>query len=64
MAESNNPDNGRCICGCVGYAYVPVQELGSTYDACKALENGSVFPELVLTMAEYGNTCKSNGGIC
>ena len=45
-------------CGCVGYGYVPVQQLTSVLDAEDALKNGSVFPELVLTIEEYGKVCK------
>ena len=45
-------------CGCVGYGYVPVQQLNTVYSAEDALENGSVFPELVLTIEEYGKVCK------
>lgn len=45
-------------CGCVGYGYVPVQQLATVYNAEDALENGSVFPELVLTIEEYGKVCK------
>ena len=44
--------------GCIGYGYVPVQQLATVYDACEALENGSLFPELVLTIEEYGKVCK------
>lgn len=50
--EKNN------YCGCVGYGYVPVQELVTVLDANDALENGSLFPELVLTIEEYGKVCK------
>ena len=45
-------------CGCIGYGYVPVQELKNVFDAADALENGSLFPELVLTIEEYGKVCK------
>ena len=50
-------------CGCVGYAYVPVQELGSTYDASDALNQGTVFPELNLNICEYGKVCKKAGDL-
>ncbi len=50
-------------CGCVGYGYVPVQMLGSTYNADEAIMNGTVFPELALTIEEYGNICKKRGGV-
>lgn len=49
------------LCGCVGYGYVPVQQLKSVYNPGEALSNGSVFPELVLTIDEYGKVCKSGG---
>ena len=45
-------------CGCVGYGYVPAQQLNTVYSAEDALKNGSVFPELVLTIEEYGKVCK------
>lgn len=45
-------------CACIGYGYVPIQELNTVYDAECALENGSLFPELVLTIEEYGKVCK------
>ena len=48
-------------CGCVGYGYVPVQQLKSVYNPAEALANGSVFPELVLSIEEYGKICKSGG---
>ena len=50
-------------CGCVGYAYVPVQELDCTYDVCTALNQGTVFPELDLNICEYGKVCKKAGGL-
>lgn len=50
-------------CGCVGYAYVPVQELGTTYDAADALSQGTVFPELNLNICEYGKVCKKAGDL-
>ena len=45
-------------CGCVGYGYVPPQQLTTVFCAEDALKNGSVFPELVLTIEEYGKVCK------
>ena len=48
-------------CGCVGYGYVPVQQLNSVYSPAEALCRGSVFPELVLTIDEYGKICKNGG---
>lgn len=58
MAENNTMHT----CGCVGYAYVPMQELSCTFDECTALEKGSLFPELELTMRDYGCVCKQKGG--
>lgn len=55
--------NNDIYCGCVGYAYVPVQQLEKTYDAGDALRCGSLFPELVLSIAEYGKVCKQKGGV-
>lgn len=49
-------------CGCVGYAYVPYQQLNSVYSPEEALSNGTVFPELHLTICEYGKVCKATGG--
>lgn len=60
MAENNT---NSCCCGCVGYAYVPVQELGEIYEAYDGLFRGTIFPELDLTMCEYGNVCKGSGGV-
>ena len=63
MEENKNitycPING---CGCVGYAYVPYQQLTSVYSPEEALSNGTVFPELNLTICEYGKVCKAVGG--
>ena len=50
-------------CGCIGYGYVPIQELKDVFSAEDALKNGSLFPELVLTIEEYGKVCKQTGGI-
>lgn len=49
-------------CGCVGYGYVPVQEMEEIYDSAKALSQGTVFPELDLNIDEYGKVCKKWGG--
>lgn len=48
-------------CGCVGYGYVPVQQLNTVFCAEEALKHGSLFPELVLTIEEYGRVCKGGG---
>lgn len=62
MAENNNM-NACCVLGCVGYAYVPVQVLYDTFEPCEALQRGTVFPELELTICEYGKLCKGMGGV-
>ncbi len=49
------------VCGCIGYGYVPVQKLNTVFNADEALKRGSLFPELVLTIEEYGKVCKSEG---
>ena len=59
MAENSCCTNG---CICVGYAYVPPQRLEETFSPEEALCMGSLFPELVLTMCEYGKVCKQEGG--
>lgn len=48
-------------CTCVGYGFVPVQYLNEVYPAPTALKRGSIFPELVLTIDEYGMVCKEGG---
>lgn len=69
MENNNNnnactcPDTCDLYCGCVGYAYVPVQALNMVYDPSTALSQGTVFPELDLSIAEYGKVCKASGGI-
>lgn len=50
-------------CGCVGYAYVPIQVLADVYDVDRALCAGTIFPELDLRIDEYGKVCKKTGGI-
>lgn len=49
------------LCKCVGYAYVPVQVLNDTYSPSKGLMQGTIFPELDLTIEEYGKVCKEGG---
>lgn len=72
MAEMNNDRDTSCTmsekympasCGCIGYGYVPVQELNCIYDIDAAISNGTVFPELDLDMCEYGCICKCGGGV-
>ncbi len=50
-------------CGFVGYAYVPYQQLENVFSAEEALANATLFPELVLTIAEYGKVGKQTGGV-
>ena len=38
----------------VGYAFVPMQVIGESYSPAKALVRGTIFPELDITMEEYG----------
>ncbi len=54
-------DTNSGTCRCIGYGFVPLQQLDTTYTAEDAIENGSLFPELVLTIDEYGKICK--GGV-
>lgn len=58
----NAPSCEYTPCGCVGYAYVPVQMMEDVYDCANALEQGTVFPELDLDISEYGKVCKKWGG--
>ncbi|MBQ7976047.1 MAG: spore coat associated protein CotJA [Clostridia bacterium] len=51
------------LCKCVGYGYVPIQTLGETYAPAKALMQGTIFPELDLTIEEYGKVCKEGRSI-
>ena len=37
----------------VGYAWVPMQKLGKVYTPEKALERGTIFPELDISISEY-----------
>lgn len=49
--------SNACV-GCVGYAYVPVQEMDETYCPLTGLMQGTIFPELDLNINEYGKVCK------
>ena len=62
MSENNNYCSMRENCGCVGYAYVPVQTIADIYDVSCALNEGTIFPELNLTIDEYGKVCHKPGG--
>lgn len=58
-------DSNSCpiTCGCVGYGYVPEQTLNCVYEStATALARGTLFPELDLTIEEYGSVCKKIGG--
>ena len=44
----------------VGYAYVPPQTTFNTFTPEKALECGTLFPELSLSMCEYLNGVKED----
>ncbi len=54
------PVNG---CGCVGYAYVPIQYMDEVFCPDEGLKNGTIFPELALDICEYGKICKQIGGL-
>lgn len=62
MSENNSCSYNPC--GCVGYGYVPEQIFETAYEPYRALEEGSLFPELSLNISEYGKVCKHNGGEC
>ena len=38
----------------VGYAFVPVQQLGEIYAPEDGMERGTIFPELDLPISVYG----------
>lgn len=58
---NNHPADNSFVYKCVGYAYVPWQVLGETFTPEKGLGCGTVFPELSLTIDEYGYICKAGG---
>lgn len=47
--------NSDKICMIPGYAYVPNQKFSNTYDTDEALEKGTLFKELDISMQQYGN---------
>ncbi|MCX7715173.1 MAG: spore coat associated protein CotJA [Clostridia bacterium] len=61
--DSRNLSCSLCNCGCVGYGYVPWQILKSVYSVEKGFEQGTMFPELDLSIVEYGKICKAVGGV-
>lgn len=50
-------------CGFVGYAYVPYQQSAEVFSPEEALSSGTLFPELSLTISEYGKIGKQTGGV-
>ena len=56
MSESNKPSCPYPKCGCVGYGYVPVQEMEEVYDDCTGLMQGTIFPELDLNTVRFVNS--------
>lgn len=52
-------ENNNCM-NCIGYAYIPVQNLNQTNTPENALEQASLFPELTMTINDYGNICREN----
>lgn len=64
MSENGCCDSSKTpFCGCIGYGYVPVQELREVYDPEIAFMRGSMFPELDININEYGKICKMRGGV-
>ncbi len=53
QCNMNNMPNPSTKCGRVGYAYVPMQRIGQVYTPAKALQQGTVFPELDIGIDEY-----------
>lgn len=61
--EAEKPCTQGIACGCIGYAYVPIQKLTTIYEnADTALSRGTIFPDLDLSICEYGSVCKKQGG--
>lgn len=56
----NSKSNGY-FCPCVGYGFVPYQEFDKTYMPEKAIAAGTIFPELSMTIDEYGKVCRQEG---
>lgn len=53
MNNNDINDMPDMTCGKVGYAFVPFQKLGKVYTPERAMQQGTVFPELDLTIGEY-----------
>lgn len=51
--ECTRPEMPDTSCGNVGYAYVPFQKLGRVYTPERAMQQGTIFPELDLGLGEY-----------
>ena len=51
--ECERTDNAQSCFIRVGYAYIPVQTLGKVYTPERAIIQGTIFPELDLTIGEY-----------
>ena len=64
MSESNKPSCPYPKCGCVGYGYVPVQEMEEVYDDCTGLMQGTIFPELDLNMCDTVRFVNSGEAVC
>ena len=52
-SECDRNDKSDVVKERVGYAYVPFQRLGRVYTPEKAMIQGTVFPELDITIGEY-----------
>lgn len=61
---SNVSMNRKELCGSIAYAYVPFQELNTVYECEKALDRGTLFPELDLPLGVYGKRKTVGGGMC
>ncbi len=60
--KPTTPAAPATACGCLGYAYVPVQQLDTVYENVEdALCRGTIFPGLDLNICEYGPVCKEKG---
>ena len=67
LLNLNTPSSDENSCTCLedlplAYAYVPYQQLNTVYSPEEGLCVGTVFPELNLSICEYGKICKETGG--